>query len=973
MAKLGRILLIAMLVLLALMIIATVAVETRWARGLIEEQISQRMDGRAVQLGDLSIDWGFPLGITAANVSIANPEWAEREQMISVDQLHATLKVAPLLRGQVALGVIDLQRPQVHLARREDGTSNWAALMSEEQTDDEPSAQPDVIRIENGVFTYRDEALDADISLTFATQQTAEERRLQVTGTGNFQGQQFDLNAQGGAPAEALEEGARYPVNIDASLGDMQLVFQGESLNIYQLQELGGHLSFNAPDQAQLSRLSELFNQSWLNLPPLEIEAELHHAGKRWALDDIQVSAGSSQLSGSAAIELTETPRVELDLDSERLDLNQFGIAQLLSAERDPANRERGAEVGIEESAEQQQQEQQQPESFDARIAQLLDPLRQYAGEVDIQIAELVLAEARLERLAMKGSLDAGRLQIDQLDVAQGSGGLQGKGWVQTQEDTLRADLGTRFDNLDLGQALQPFGMEQLGIIDGDLSGAFDGNALRISDTELSYQLPEQELRIEAQIVSREIEDSEAPGARVEGHGSRGDEQFSFDLTMGPLLDLRAEEQPYPIQGSLISGDTKATIDGTLIQPLELKAFDIRFDIAGPNPAALNPVTGLSLPDLSQYQASGRLRLENGLLRATELRTKIGESDLDGELRFDFNGRPMLWATLHSDQLNTRDLIAVGRAADESDEQAPEEFKSGSEVFDHEPLDLQVLGRFDAQIRYQAANIQAKDVPLNDVSLVASLDEGVLRVQPLSVGLGGGSVNVEGQLNAREPVLQGELSLSMQQVNLTPLLQEADLPQLAKDTAGILGGKGQLRFAGESIAELMAGLDGVVELAMSGGYLDSVAVEVVGFDAGEALLAAVADDQKVPLRCTYAKAVAEDGLVTLKNLYINTADTNILGSGTINLATEELDLVIRPHAKDFSLLSAETPVQLQGHLGDLKVNVVSAGLLAKGAASVVGALLAPPLAILPWVEPGTGENVGPGCEQALREYQQPSE
>lgn len=152
-AKSGRIILIILLILLALVICAAVSLETRWGRDIAEDLISQRMGGRDVNIGDLNIDWGFPLGIKATDVSIANPIWARHEQMISLAQLDATLKVAPLFQGKLSFVKINLHRPQVHLARREDGS---------------------------------------------------------------FQGKKFELNAEGGAPSAILKAGRRYPINIDA-------------------------------------------------------------------------------------------------------------------------------------------------------------------------------------------------------------------------------------------------------------------------------------------------------------------------------------------------------------------------------------------------------------------------------------------------------------------------------------------------------------------------------------------------------------------------------------------------------------------------------------------------------------------------------------------------------------------------------------------------------------------------------------
>lgn len=978
MAKLARVVLVILVIMIVLLVAGALLLESRWARSMLEDQISQKLDGRPVQIGGLEIDWGFPLGIQASNVQVANPDWAEHDYMLTLDQLNATLKVPPLFTGDMALGELNLQNPVVHLARREDGTTNWEALIpKKEDPSKKPPIQPDLITIRNGHFTYQDQKLDADLSVDVRTEDGEQKRNLLVEGRGSFQGKPFKLDAQGGAPSEALEKGAKYPISVDASLGDMRLSFEGQSLNVYTLEALHGELEFIAPDQAQLTKLSSLFEQPWLTVPTLKMQAQLSHEDQRWALKDFEARAGSSEVSGSAALTLAETPRLEVDLESQRLNLNEFGLDQMLSRKNDPANRERGAKVGMEETAQDTQQEQQveqqqgtEEPSWDARMANLLSPLRKYAGTVDAQVDELILGDARLDELVMKGTLDAGRLNIEKLHAVQDNGALDAQGWVEAQENTIRADINTQLEQFDLGQTLQPFGLAELGIVDGELHGKFDGESVRISDTELSYDMPEEDFHLQAQIVSRDVPDTEAPGLHVEGQGTRRDESFRFNLTMGPLLDLKASDHPYPVEGTLVSGETKATIDGTITQPLDLKAFDIQFNVAGPNPADLNAVTGLELPDLPEYEASGRMRLEDELLRVTDLRASVGRSDISGDIRVDFSGRPMVWANLYSNQLNTRDVFKAAKAADKADEQDPERFKSPNEVFDHEPLDLQMLGSFDAELRYRADNLIAKDIPLSEVVLDASLDEGILTVTPLSLGVGGGTVEAEGRLNAVEPALQGNIDLSMMQVNLGPLLKSADLPQVAKDSAGIIGGKGSLRFEGESIAELMAGLDGTVELAMSGGYLDMLAIELVGLDVGESLVSALTDDQRVPLRCTYVKAVANDGLVTFEQFYVNTADTNFTGGGTVNLASEQIDLVIKPHPKDFSLLSADTPVQLQGTLANPKIGVQEGSLIAKGAASLAGALIAPPLAILPWIEPGTGEGSGIGCREAMSEFEE---
>nr|WP_253273068.1 AsmA family protein [Halomonas sp. PR-M31] len=240
----------------------------------------------------------------------------------------------------------------------------------------------------------------------------------------------------------------------------------------------------------------------------------------------------------------------------------------------------------------------------------------------------------------------------------------------------------------------------------------------------------------------------------------------------------------------------------------------------------------------------------------------------------------------------------------------------------------------------------------------------------MEVGIGGGQITSSVRMDARNAPLNGSLDISMRNVNLKPLLRSAELGDIAEDSAGTLGGEGQLRFRGGSFAETMAGLDGKLELAMSGGRMDMLIIEALGLDVAEALTGALANSDKVPMQCAYTRLDATNGLVKVEQLFMSTSDSNFTGGGSINLGREYMNLVFEAHSKDASLLASDSPIRLQGPLSSPGVDVVSRELVARGVLSVLGALVAPPLAILPWVDLGLGEGVGPGCEKVMREFRQ---
>ena len=280
-AKAAKIIGIVLAALVLLVVIAAVLVQTQWAREKIEAQLSQRLDGRAVEIGSLDVDWGFPLGISVGDVQVANPEWAEHPYMLKLDAMQAEIDVGALLTGNLSLQLLELDNPEVHLARQEDGRSNWAALTGSESDSSEPPIQPETIRIQNGQLTYRDAKLDAQVELDIETTDNGPgQRQLSIEGNGNVQGKPLTLSLTGEPPSQALASGAPYAVSLDAQLGKIQASFKGEAKQLPALDALQGKLTVSAPDSAELMS----FDSPAINVPAFDFNTQLKRDGQRWAL-----------------------------------------------------------------------------------------------------------------------------------------------------------------------------------------------------------------------------------------------------------------------------------------------------------------------------------------------------------------------------------------------------------------------------------------------------------------------------------------------------------------------------------------------------------------------------------------------------------------------------------------------------------------------------------------------------------------
>src|SRR5262245_55303372 len=97
-----------------------------WFKRPIEYQVSVRTGRELVIDGDLDVDldWTTPR-IRADGVRFANASWSRQPIMASADRVEFSMRLWPLLRRQVRIPDLRLQRPSLLLEVGPDRTGNW--------------------------------------------------------------------------------------------------------------------------------------------------------------------------------------------------------------------------------------------------------------------------------------------------------------------------------------------------------------------------------------------------------------------------------------------------------------------------------------------------------------------------------------------------------------------------------------------------------------------------------------------------------------------------------------------------------------------------------------------------------------------------------------------------------------------------------------------------------------------------------
>ena len=268
----------------------------------------------------------------------------------------------------------------------------------------------------------------------------------------------------------------------------------------------------------------------------------------------------------------------------------------------------------------------------------------------------------------------------------------------------------------------------------------------------------------------------------------------------------------------------------------------------------------------------------------------------------------------------------------------------------------------DADVRLKARRINAPKLPLDDMDAHLRLDDGLLRLEPLDFGVASGRIRSTIRMDARESPIRTRAAIRANGLDLGKLLPNLEL---GKTAFGKVGGGIDFNGTDNSIAAMLGSADGSASADMGEGRISKLLMEYAGLDLAGILRIKLTRDRQIPIRCAYGEFAMEDGVMTSRRMAFDTSETLLLGSGTIDLRNERLDLTIRPKIKDFSPLSLRSPLYVQGSFKhpQFRPDYGRIGLRA-GAATALATVTAPAAALVATTDLGRGKDAPCGAQAA---------
>jgi len=381
------------------------------------------------------------------------------------------------------------------------------------------------------------------------------------------------------------------------------------------------------------------------------------------------------------------------------------------------------------------------------------------------------------------------------------------------------------------------------------------------------------------------------------------DQPVTVKGTVGELSSLMNPGRPYRIDAVVTAAGATVKVVGGMAEPLAGRGLDLTVSAEGKDISAIGKLFAVQLPK-SPYQFSTIVGGDaGGTMTLKTVRVAIGATTLSGEARLTVNGpRPKLGATVDAAQIDLTELLGPN-------EKTPRHPGADDRVFDKEPLPLAALRLADADITLHAALVKGAAITPRNLAAHLTLDDGTLRIKPFAFDLDGGHVGGNLELSSRQTPALLALDFDAKHLELGRLLF-----LLSGDD--ILEGRGDLAVTahggGASVRAIMATLGGTSSLVMGHGIIKNRYADLVGADVFREAFAWTQGKQDTKLICMVSRFDIRNGLATSRDLLIDTEDVTIVGEGTVNFASERLDLELTPRPKEISLLNLAMPLDIGG-------------------------------------------------------------
>jgi uncharacterized protein involved in outer membrane biogenesis len=399
--------------------------------------------------------------------------------------------------------------------------------------------------------------------------------------------------------------------------------------------------------------------------------------------------------------------------------------------------------------------------------------------------------------------------------------------------------------------------------------------------------------------------------------------QLKFQLT-------GLSEKPNVKGLNILAGDenlVRIQLSGEIKDLPAQRGFNIDFAIHGNDFANLKKISA-PVPSLKGlYRLSGRVSdLGPKIYKIDNLKLRLGDNDVRGAMTLDLKqARPKIKAEVSAEKIDIRPLLAETEKKESNKTRKAKPDPKKDKVFSTTPLTFDALNRIDLDIKIRDKKILLPRFALDVLALDMLLRNGRLALKPFTFKVKEGSFDGRLMLDTKKSAPELALEIHADQLDLDQLLNDLGA---GKDFKGKVNADIRLSGSGNSQAAIMAGLNGKIHVHVSEGRASNTYLVFLQRFLGTDILRILNPFEKntrySDINCLITYIDIKNGLAN-GELLLDNDQTTVLGSGDLDLRTEQLDFGIDPTPKkgtgisgvgsvSFSFKELSQPFRLGGTL-----------------------------------------------------------
>ena len=188
------------------------------------------------------------------------------------------------------------------------------------------------------------------------------------------------------------------------------------------------------------------------------------------------------------------------------------------------------------------------------------------------------------------------------------------------------------------------------------------------------------------------------------------------------------------------------------------------------------------------------------------------------------------------------------------------------------------------------------------------------------IGVAEGHATGKASVDTASRPLRGDAEVDVSAIRVEALLPAKAARSLV---SGALHGHAALRASGDSAAALLASASGTVSASVTGGTISSALDARMGLQLGRVVRGILLGAQPIALRCAAAVLDVERGTAKIRSLVVDSERTRTIGTGSLDLAKEALDVVLTPEPKQPGLFNLDRSIHLSGPLREPRHELVA--------------------------------------------------